>query len=231
MFYIYMHTSPSGKKYIGQTCQRLNRRWRNGEGYKRNTYFWRAIQKYGWDNFKHEIIFQCESLDEANRMEEWLISVHKSNDPKYGYNISGGADGRGKVAESTKELLRKAHKGRFAGEDNPNYGRKHTEEERKRMSEANKKYFEIHGHGPSYGRKVSDELRAKLSEVRKNSVAVQEHMKKMNMAKAKTVLCVETNTFYPSTHEVERQTGYRQANIAKACRENGRAYGLNWRYA
>ena len=230
MYYIYMHTSPSGKKYIGQTCQRLNRRWRNGAGYKRNTYFWRAIQKYGWDAFKHEIIFECETLEETNRIEEWLISVHRSNDPKYGYNISAGADGHGIMAESTKQLLRESHKGRFCGENNPNYGRQHTKEEREKISIANKKYFEAHGHGPGYGLKRSAESLARISEVRKNSVAVQRHMLAMNRAKAKIVLCVETNIVYESTHEVQRQTGYKQANIAKACRENGRAYGMNWRY-
>lgn len=230
MFYIYMHTSPSGKKYIGQTCQKLNRRWRNGIGYKKNVYFWRAIQKYGWDNFKHEIIFQCESLEEANRMEEWLISSHNSNDPKFGYNISAGADGKGIVAESTKELLRQNHKGKFQGETNPNYGRKHTLEERKKISEANKQYFIKNGHGSRYGIKASDELRKKLSESRKSSSAVQEHMKRMNKAKAKAVLCVETNVIYESTHDVSRKTGFGQSNIAKACREKLQAYGMNWRY-
>lgn len=230
MYFIYMHTSPSGKKYIGQTCQKLSRRWRNGIGYKKNPYFWRAIQKYGWDNFKHEMIFQCESLEEANRMEEWLISVHSSNDPRYGYNISAGADGRGIVAESTKELLRQNHKGFFQGESNPNYGRKHTPEECKKISEANKRYYIEHGHGVRFGIKASDELRMKLSEVRKNSPIVQEHMKRINKAKAKKVLCVETNVLYESTHEVNRLTGFGQGNIAKACRENGKAYGMNWRY-
>ncbi len=230
MFYIYMHISPSGKKYIGQTCQKLNRRWRNGTGYKNNPYFWRAIEKYGWDSFEHKIVFQCESLEEANRMEEWLIACHRSNDPEYGYNISAGADGKGRVAESTKEILRQKHKGRFQGSENPNYGRTHTEAERLKMSEGNKKYFATHGHGTRYGKKASVELKAKLSEVRKNSACVQAHMAKMNKAKAKPVLCVETNELYESTRAAQRATGFGQGNIAKACRENGKAYGMNWRY-
>lgn len=230
MFYIYMHISPSGKKYIGQTCQKLNRRWRNGIGYKKNPYFWRAIEKHGWDSFEHKIVFQCESLEQANRMEEWLIACHRSNDPKYGYNISAGADGKGSVAESTKKLLRENHKGFFQGADNPCYGRQHTEAERKKISEANKHYFAIHGHGTRYGHKASDETKAKLSEARKNSAAVQTHILKMNKAKAKQVLCVETNEVYESTHEVTRKKGFSQGNIAKACRESGKAYGLTWRY-
>lgn len=230
MYYIYMHISPSGKKYIGQTCQNVYRRWRNGLGYKKNPYFWRAIEKYGWNNFEHKIVFQCETLEESNRMEEWLIAFHRSNDPLHGYNISAGADGKGKVAESTKELLRQNHKGFFQGECNPNYGRLHTETEKQKMSEANRKYFEVNGHGTRYGKKASDEVRAKLSEARKSSIFAQAHIAKINKAKAKQVLCVETNTVYESTHDVYRKTGFSQGNVAKACRESGKAYGMNWRY-
>ena len=44
--YIYKHTSPSGKVYIGQTCQKPEHRWDNGKGYK-SGYFASAIKKYG----------------------------------------------------------------------------------------------------------------------------------------------------------------------------------------
>lgn len=43
--YIYMHTTPSGKKYIGQTYNSLDGRWANGKGYK--GYFGKIIKKYG----------------------------------------------------------------------------------------------------------------------------------------------------------------------------------------
>lgn len=54
---IYMHTSPSGKHYIGQTKQKINNRFRSdGSGYKQCRVFYNAIKKYGWNNFKHEIL-------------------------------------------------------------------------------------------------------------------------------------------------------------------------------
>ena len=52
---VYCHTSPSGKRYVGITCKSLNSRWQNGKGYLYNKHFYSAIQKYGWENFKHEI--------------------------------------------------------------------------------------------------------------------------------------------------------------------------------
>ena len=54
---IYKHISPNGLVYIGQTCQNPIYRWRRGHEYKGNPHFTRAIMKYGWDNFIHEILF------------------------------------------------------------------------------------------------------------------------------------------------------------------------------
>lgn len=55
-FCVYKHTSPSGKVYIGITQQRPEYRWQGGLGYRHNEYFFRAILKYGWNNFAHEIL-------------------------------------------------------------------------------------------------------------------------------------------------------------------------------
>ena len=231
MYTIYEHVSPSSKKYIGQTCQRLARRWRNGYGYVRNTYFYRAIEKYGWDNFQHNIICRCETLEEANKVESELIARYKTNDPQYGYNISGGADGRERVAESARTLMSSLRKGKFAGENNPNYGRKHTAEERAKMSHELIKYFSNH-RSSRLGVKASEETRQKQSISRRNSTKAQDSIRRLNQSKAKKVRCVETGTIYPSTHEVERQTGFRQGNIAAACRgDYAQAYGFHWEYA
>lgn len=70
-FVIYKHTNLiNNKVYIGQTCQELSRRWRpHGEGYKDSPKFWTAIQKYGWENFAHEIIETDLTQEEANLRE------------------------------------------------------------------------------------------------------------------------------------------------------------------
>ena len=59
MYTVYKHTAPNGKVYIGITSHSIEGRWRkDGSGYKLNNHFWNAIQKYGWNNFKHEILFE-----------------------------------------------------------------------------------------------------------------------------------------------------------------------------
>lgn len=54
---VYMHTNKTNlKRYIGITGQTVQERWRDGKGYKSCILFNRAIQKYGWDGFEHEIV-------------------------------------------------------------------------------------------------------------------------------------------------------------------------------
>lgn len=105
MYTVYKHTCPNGKVYIGITKQKPERRWgAHGCGYKENEYFYRAIQKYGWENIKHEIIAEGLTEEEADIMEIDLISKYRANDRSCGYNRHSG----GKVHDtiSLTELLR-----------------------------------------------------------------------------------------------------------------------------
>ena len=56
---IYIHECPNNKVYIGQTIygNNPNKRWEGGIGYKGQR-FYNAIKYYGWDNIKHNILFQ-----------------------------------------------------------------------------------------------------------------------------------------------------------------------------
>ena len=230
MYQIYKHISPNGKCYIGQTCQPLNRRWRNGNGYVNNVLFYRAIKKYGWESFKHEVVCVVDSLEEANRVEASLIAAFKSDDPKFGYNISGGADGRARVSEQTRQKLSVAKKGKQTGADNPNYGHKYTEEELKAMSERSLRYYSTHS-SPRKGKKASLESRLKMSASRKQSEKAKAAIKKLNASKAKRVLCVETGTVYVSAHDAANRCGFSQGTISAVCRgEYKQAYGFHWEY-
>lgn len=92
-YYVYMHTCPNGKKYIGITGkQDINDRWLNGYGYHTQIVFYRAIQKYGWDNIKHEILYSNLSESEAMELEENLIKKYKTQNRRYGYNVNKGGE-------------------------------------------------------------------------------------------------------------------------------------------
>ena len=64
-YYLYKHTTPNGKIYIGITKQELRLRWANGHGYKHCKHFFNAILKYGWDNIQHEVLFENLSREES----------------------------------------------------------------------------------------------------------------------------------------------------------------------
>ena len=70
---IYKHTSPSGKSYIGITKQGKKRFGKDGNGYKKQRKFYNAIQKYGWDNFKHEIIEDIYLLNKPVLVNSYIL--------------------------------------------------------------------------------------------------------------------------------------------------------------
>ena len=139
---VYKHTSPSGKVYIGMTKQRPAIRWRNGLGYKGNEHFYKAICKYGWDGFKHEIIVSGLSYEDAANMEISLISSHNAVDRAFGYNFRYGGS-RSAHSEETRRKMSIASMGQK--------GRSPSPEERLAISKA------------LTGRKVSPETCAAIS--------------------------------------------------------------------
>lgn len=131
---VYRHTSPSGKCYIGITCKKPEWRWNHGRGYKERDQllFYRAIQKYGWDNLTHEILYTGLAEKDAKNLEISLIKQYKTLG--LSYNITDGGDGyrgathmRGrKASESTKRKMSETRTGMYKGEKNPMYGRHGT---------------------------------------------------------------------------------------------------------
>nr|DAF72285.1 MAG TPA: intron associated endonuclease [Caudoviricetes sp.] len=120
IFYVYKHTFPNGKVYIGITSQEPKSRWGcNGIGYNHQPRVCNAIKKYGWDNIRHEVIYSKLTHDEACAKEVELISKYNSTNKQFGYNNTIGG-----------ECL--------LGEDNPFYGKIHTIEAKKKMSKAKK---------------------------------------------------------------------------------------------
>ena len=162
-YWVYIHTCPNGKRYVGCTKQaRPEFRWAKGKGY--GGIFLQDILKYGWDNITHEV-FEVDSKEEMYRKEVELISFFHSNDPEYGYNSSVGGECSRlgcKCSEETKSKIAELHRGKPLSEEHKkhiseaNKGKSLGEEHRKRIAENNR-------------RKAKDpEFRKKLSEACKN---------------------------------------------------------------
>lgn len=129
---IYKHTSPSGKVYIGQTCKKPEHRWENGKGYEGCTLFFSAIQKYGWNNIQHEILFTGLDQLNADIIEEDLIYYYKQIGKSYNLATGGKVNRGWKHSDETKEKMRLNN----LGENNPNYGKSPSKETREKISKA-----------------------------------------------------------------------------------------------
>mgnify|MGYP002351077276 FL=1 len=92
IYTVYVHINKIDNKiYIGQTKQvNLNIRWANGMGYNHNINFKNAIEKYGWDNFEHEIIASGLTKEEAENFEKLLIEKLETTNSEKGYNVQTG---------------------------------------------------------------------------------------------------------------------------------------------
>ena len=88
---VYKHISPSNKVYIGITSVLPCERWARGRGYKECPMFYKAIQKYGWDNIEHKILIDHLTFEEAIEVERQLIAYYKSICKSY--NVTDGGEG------------------------------------------------------------------------------------------------------------------------------------------
>ncbi len=233
---VYMHISPSGKRYIGITCQEPKRRWQNGRGYKRNKYFYRAIEKYGWDNFQHIIIAKGLSEDEAKWLEIELIRIWNSSNPNNGYNISLGGEG-GSGVRHTEERKQEQSK-KMKGKSNPMYGKNayegKTEEEIKEISR--KKSIANSGKSnPMYGKNPLDYMteEAKI----KRSKKISESMRGEKHHRARAVICITTKKIFSTLTDGGKHYGCDRQSIYKCCKGKQKSAGklddgtpLVWRY-
>ena len=130
-YYVYIHISPNGKRYVGLTTQKLANRWNSGKGYRKQKLFMRAIEKNGWANIEH-IVYEVNSQKEMKYLEAYLIRYYNTTDKRYGYNITpGGEHPTGySLSEETKKKMSECR----MGEKHPNYGRKWSDEVKRKMS-------------------------------------------------------------------------------------------------
>ena len=201
---VYMHENRvNGKKYIGITGQHPDKRWKNGLGYKGCPYFSAAIQKYGWDAFRHDILYSQISQAEAERLEIELIAKYDTTNREKGYNTApGGHTTAGcKISEQGRRNISLAH-----------IGNTHTESTKEKMSKSRrgeKNHF--------YGKHHSQE--AILANAKAHG--------------GRTVLCVETGKQYITLGEAERQTGINRYQISGCCNNKPScktAGGYHWRF-
>lgn len=210
--YIYKTTNlVNGKIYIGQHKAEKFDITYYGSGFILK----QALEKYGKENFKCEIIEWCISKEQLEEKEIYWIDKLNSCNHSIGYNVSAGG-----------------FTPRFKGKNHPMYGKHHTDEAKeknrvahtgikqsyetiekrisslrgKHLSKEHKEKISKANKGKVCGDRLTDEGRRKISEANKNKVMSIETRKKISSANKGRKASEETIRRLSESHK--GQIGY-----------------------
>jgi group I intron endonuclease len=155
----------TGKVYIGFDSNWPNRVRIHKSASKNQDYkFYRAIRKYGWNNFEWSIIYQSKDKQHTlKEMESYFISEY--NSMKNGYNSTLGGDGTLGRKRTIEERIKQS----LSTKGKP---RPHTPEHNKKIGDANR------------GKKrkpLSDEVKLKISQATKGIPRPMSEQHKKNL--------------------------------------------------
>lgn len=194
----------NGKVYIGQTTRTLEERM-NEHYRKSDIVVDKAIQKYGRENFSTEVVDDADSIEELNEKEIYWIRKYDSILP-LGYNQCNGG--------------------------NNTVGFHHREESKRRMSDSKKILF-IGESNPFFGKVHSSESKKKMSEKRLGmSHLTKEQVKKLRESHfIRKVKNIDTGEVFNSIKEASKTYGLKETHITRVCKgRRKRTGGFRWEY-
>ena len=226
MYSLYMHITPNGKRYIGITKQKPVKRWLHGKGYQKQSYFFNAILKYGWDNIEHVVLFNNLTKEEAEQKEIELIAKYRTNERKYGYNIENGGHAN-KVSKQTRKKLSEINKGKH---HSPETCQKLVEIQKERWRDKDYRESQIQKRlgqeAWNKGKQTPKEVREKQRQAKLGKYTGEEHWS------SKKVINLDTGQIYDSFGLVAKELGIANgSHIVAVCKgKREKAYGYRWAY-
>ena len=159
---VYDHITPDGMHYYGQS-QNVEKRWSGNGCLYKGTALYPYIEKYGWENIKHIILFENQSKEDALSIEDSLIVsgwekgncinqrrsgnirkeegydreyYEKNKDKKQEYDKQYYEQNKNKKKEQSKQY-REQHKEQIKEQSKQYY-----ENNKNKIKEQSKKYYE-----------------------------------------------------------------------------------------
>lgn len=175
----------TGKFYIGSTVDFEKRFYEHTWDLNKNTHhskhLQRAWSKYGQDNFSFLVIEIVDTEDSLKTREQWHIDLLKPYKRNIGYNVSCDASAPMRGRRHTLEMRRHFSLTR-SGINHPWYGKKHSEESKKKMSAIQGDGRNAGCNNSFYGRSHTDETKRKISQAnkgRERSEQLKQHYSKL----------------------------------------------------
>ena len=159
----------NGKCYIGMTKRSIHQRFKEHircatkNHDVNNDYFmpfYNAIRKYGMESFTIELLDtkDFENIRDAEIYEGVLIRKHTSMLEDMGYNLNNMLyDGKKIYTDNISAKIKYNN----SKNNNPFFGRKHSEETKKLLSEKAKRRFATPQNNPRYGYRYTEEDKEK----------------------------------------------------------------------
>lgn len=194
--YVYLITNlVTGDTYVGKTIKNIEHRFsahlynaRSGG----NTNLYKAIKDHGEESFKVSLLEEIQGdLEDLNEREIfWIAKLNPS------YNMTKGGDGGDTSFSEAFKNSRISHSINMRGKGNPFYGRKHSEETKKKISLK------------KIGSKLSAETKDKISKACKGRKPSKESIEKLSLLNSKIwfLICPDGNKI-------------KVKNLAAFCRE------------
>ena len=85
---VYQHVTPDGMYYFGQTSN-IKRRWKNNGAEYKGTTLQPYIEKFGWNNIQHIVLFKDQTKEDALFIENFLIETAREDGVCINKNRSG----------------------------------------------------------------------------------------------------------------------------------------------
>lgn len=200
---VYKRIAPDGRIYVGMTSTSLEfRAGLNGIRYMNAPRLSKAIREYGWENFKTEVVSTGLSRERAENLERSLISVLKTTEERYGFNVAAGGLGSPNSGSFKK------------GSVSWNKGKKWQSDEA--IAERIRRATEV-----NRGKHFSSERRNNIKRAIRSKKLVTQY-----------TLNGEYVATYISCHEASRITGARFQDIGKCASGKAKTHmGYIWRFA